>query len=397
MNAIRELLAALVATPSQARVDGFQAVFAVVTGWLDAHGVDHVLCGPKRAPTAIVINPPGSPDDEVLLLDACVDTAPVGDRAQWRHEPFGAQVEDGWMYGRGSADSKAAVAIFSELARSTALNPRRPRPGGQRRVTIVFDGDEHTGRFGGIKAYTRAFGFPAHCAIGYPGLNEIVCGSRGFFRTVLSLRGHMGHSGAVSLPTELAADKLQRLLKAMADFNARQQPASVGFPLGARISLTSLDTGTKTYSVTASRIDCGLDIRLTPAFDAVAARAWLDRALARIARDIGHAHPSLLSAPDTWPPYRTPDDALLPQLLQRAAARTLGATPPLVVCGPSNIGNYLARQGTQVLSGFGVDFRNIHGPDECVRLASITPVLRVYRSAVREYLRARPEEVRGLR
>jgi succinyl-diaminopimelate desuccinylase len=57
-----------------------------------------------------------------------------------------------------------------------------------------------------------------------------------------------------------------------------------------------------------------------------------------------------------------------------------------VVCGPSNIGNYLAQQGTQVLSGFGVDFRNIHGPDECVRLATLAPVLRVYQAAVRGYL-----------
>jgi succinyl-diaminopimelate desuccinylase len=386
MKAVQALLSELVCTPSQARVDDLRAVVQVIRAWLDAHGVVHTLCGTANKPLAIVINPPQRADEEVLVLNACVDTAPVGDLAQWQYAPFAATVTGGWLYGRGSADSKAAVAIFSELARRTALNARGRSKPGMRRVSIVFDCDEHSGRFGGIKAYTREFGFPAHCAIGYPGIEEIVCGSRGFWRTVVTLRGHMGHSGATLVPQELAANKLQRLLKALADFSAKQQPASADFPLGARASVTGLQTGAKTFSVTASKIDCAVDFRLTPAFDAQAAQAFINKTLARIARECGSEHASTMTPPDTWPPYRTPSAALLPQLLQQAAAQELGAAPPLVVCGPSNIGNYLAQQGTQVLSGFGVDFRNIHGPDECVRLATLAPVLRVYQAAVRGYL-----------
>ena len=39
-----------------------------------------------------------------------------------------------------------------------------------------------------------------------------------------------------------------------------------------------------------------------------------------------------------------------------------------------------------MLCGFGVDFQRIHGPDECARLATLAPVLRVYQAAVRGYL-----------
>lgn len=386
MQAVQRFLAALVQTPSQAGVDDLGGIVQVITAWLNAQGVAHSLCGPAAKPTGVLINPPQHAGDEVLLLNACVDTAPVGDRAQWQHDPFAATVHDGWLYGRGSADSKAAVALFCELARRTPLNPRRRGGPGARRVSILFDCDEHSSRFGGIRDFTAQHGFPTHCAIGYPGLYEIVAGSRGFFRSVLTLRGHMGHSGADTVPAELAANKLQRLLKAVADFNARQHAATADFPLSPRASVTGLRTGPRTYSVTASKIECALDIRLTPAFDAAAAQAFIDKTLKAIARTCGNAHPATMSPPDSWPPYRTPDSALLPRLLQAAAAEQLGTTPPLVVCGPSNIGNFLALHGTQVLSGFGVSFQRIHGPDECVQLASLAPVWRSYRALVRQYL-----------
>ena len=383
---IHRLLAALVATPSQALANDLSAIVKVLCHWLDEHGVAYALAGPPKRPSAIVINPPQSADEEVLVLNACVDTAPVGDIAQWQHAPFAATEHDGWLYGRGSADSKAAAAIFCEIARSTKLRFPRKRAGVQRRVSIVFDCDEHSGRFGGIKAYTREFGFPQHCAIGYPGIEQIVSGSRGFYRTVITLRGHMGHSGAETVPAELAATKLQLLLKALEDFTRKAAADGASFPLGPRASVTGLRTGAKTYSVTAAKIECAVDIRLTPQFDAEAARVFIDKTLARIDRQAGNAHPSTLSKPNSWPAYKTPDDALLPQLLQKAAAEVLGATPPLAISGPSNIGNYLAMHGTQVLSGFGVDFKNIHGPDECVRVASIADVFAVYRAAVKAYL-----------
>ncbi|MYW90677.1 M20 family metallopeptidase [Amycolatopsis rubida] len=49
---------------------------------------------------------PGAP---VLLVNGHLDTVPVRPDA-WRHEPFGGQVTDGRLYGRGSADMKGGVA-----------------------------------------------------------------------------------------------------------------------------------------------------------------------------------------------------------------------------------------------------------------------------------------------
>lgn len=387
MKAVLPLLTELIATPSQALADELANVVGVITRWLDSKQVAYTLLGTPGKPDAIAINPPQSPDDEVWMLNACVDTAPIGDRGQWAREPFKPVIENGWLYGRGSSDSKAGVALFCELARRNRLTAKARKGQPQRRVTVVFDCDEHSGRFGGIRAATARYGFPKHCSIGYPGLHEIVSGSRGFHRSVVTLRGSMGHSGAETVPAELAADKLQRFLKALEALSRRKAALDPAFPIGPRASVTGLRTsGAKTFSVTASKIEAQVDIRLTPRFDAAAATAFLDKTLLDIGRECGNEHPSTVSVPNTWPPYQTPDDALLPRLLQSAAAAELGHAVPLVVCGPSNIGNLLAQGGTQVLSGFGVEFKNAHGPDECIRVATLAPVFRVYQAAVKAYV-----------
>jgi succinyl-diaminopimelate desuccinylase len=383
---ITEVLRHLIATPSQASIDDLTKVTHGTSTWLTENKLSHQLLGTTTKPQALVIGPPTDATDEVFLLNACLDTAPVGDPAQWTHSPFGAEEHDGWLYGRGSADSKAAVAIFSDIARDIPLIARKAMAGRRRRVTLVFDCDEHSGRFGGIKAYTRKFGFPAYCAIGYPGPRHLVVGSRGFYRTVVTLRGALGHSGAGTVPAELATAKLQRLLAGLENIQNEGGPRSEEFLLGPRASVTWIRTGARTYALTPSKIECGLDIRLTPTFDRPAAEAFIQRLLADIARDIGDAHSCTLGPVTCWPAFRTPDDALLPRLLKSSALQVLGQAPEFSVSGPSNIGNYLAQHGTQVVAGFGVEYRRIHGPDECVKLDSIPGIRNSYALAVQRFL-----------
>lgn len=385
-NSTVEFLRQLVAIPSQAGSDDPAAIVQAVGAWLVENDVHHQRLGTARNSRALVINPPTQASDEVLLLNACLDTAPVGDPAQWQYPPFGAVEHEGWLYGRGSADSKAAVAIFSEVARTIPLTARQPRDGRLRRITIVFDNDEHSGRFSGIKAYTAKFGFPAFCAIGYPGPRHIVVGSRGFYRTVLTLRGALGHSGSGSVPAELAMAKLQRLLAGLEKVREQGTLADEYFPLQPRASLTWIRTGARAYTLTPAKIECGLDIRLTPGFGREAAARFLDELLADIARETGAAHASTRGKVICWPAYRTPDDALLPRLLQSCAREALGHAPEFSVSGPSNIGNYLAMHGTQVVSGFGVEYQRIHGPDEGVKLDSIPGIHAAYALAVRRFL-----------
>ncbi len=57
------------------------------------------------------------------------------------------------------------------------------------------------------------------------------------------------------------------------------------------------------------------------------------------------------------------------------------------VAGPSNIGNYLAKFGIGTTAGFGVRYRNLHGTDERIELATIPQVQAVYHEAILTLLR----------
>ncbi len=46
----------------------------------------------------------------VILFDAHMDVVPLGDTAAWQHDPFGAELSGGRIWGRGATDTKASLA-----------------------------------------------------------------------------------------------------------------------------------------------------------------------------------------------------------------------------------------------------------------------------------------------
>ena len=64
----------------------------------------------------------GKAGAKTLVVDGHIDTVPVYTPDAWQHDPFGADIVDGHLYGRGSVDMKAAIAAFihagGELKRS---------------------------------------------------------------------------------------------------------------------------------------------------------------------------------------------------------------------------------------------------------------------------------------
>ncbi|MFP4268576.1 MAG: M20 family metallopeptidase, partial [Spirochaetaceae bacterium] len=53
-----------------------------------------------------------------LMLEGHTDVVSEGDRSLWKHDPFGGEVEDGKLYGRGSCDMKAGVAVNMLIAKA---------------------------------------------------------------------------------------------------------------------------------------------------------------------------------------------------------------------------------------------------------------------------------------
>ena len=54
----------------------------------------------------------GSGGGRSLTFNGHIDVVPIGVERNWSHDPWGAEIEDGRMYGRGAADMKAGVVAM---------------------------------------------------------------------------------------------------------------------------------------------------------------------------------------------------------------------------------------------------------------------------------------------
>jgi succinyl-diaminopimelate desuccinylase len=288
---------------------------------------------------------------------------------------------NGWLHGRGACDSKTGAAIFAHVA--ARLRQSSGLWAGS--LALLFDVDEHTGMFGGAKAFFEndAGPRPDGVMIGYPGPDHVVTGGRGVLRARLHVHGVAGHSGS-GTATPSAVAKAARLISRLHDAEL-PGPAGPGFPLPARLTVTAVSGG-EGYSAVPDLCTLNVDVRLTPALDDEQALALLHVTAAEADAAWPGTPPTGVEITTCWPPFALPEDAPLRAALV-TAARQVGLSPAAKVAGPSNIGNYLAGLGIPATAGFGVAYRGLHGSDEQVDLATIPPVQAAYHQALLALLR----------
>lgn len=374
----------LVRVPSRGGIDSYDPVLETMAGWLADHGLAcRRLAGPDGAVVALTCEVSGDRPGPRYVLDACLDTAPFGDEAAWTYPPLSGEITDGWLHGRGSSDSKAGAAIFAHVA--ARLQETAGGLGGS--VVLLFDVDEHTGGFGGAKAYFEGPDAPDRVngvMIGYPGLDHVVTGGRGVLRASMRVRAVAGHSGSSQAGAGAVA-KAADLVRKLRDVPL-PRAAGPGFPLPARLTVTAISGG-QGFSTVPDLCSINVDIRLTPVLDAPSAAALLTEAAAAIDAAWAGTPATSVEVTTRWPPYALPDSSPLRQALLQAAARA-GLAPAAKVAGPSNIGNYLAGLGIAATAGFGVGYEGLHGTDERIRLDTIPVVQAAYHQALLTLLHA---------
>ena len=151
------------------------------------------------------IGPAGA---KTLVVDGHIDTVPVYTLDAWQHDPFGADIVDGYLFGRGSVDMKAAIAAF--IYGGGELRRRGGELGGC--VLLVVSIAEEM-REGATLAESFA-GRPADwCIIGEPTGLSIAHAQRGRARIEVEVRGRSVHAAASSSginAVELMAEIIRR-------------------------------------------------------------------------------------------------------------------------------------------------------------------------------------------
>jgi succinyl-diaminopimelate desuccinylase len=375
----------LVRIPSQGGIDDSRAILDCLGSWLEDQDIETRMLYPsqsslsKSKPKQVVgiESEIGNVQGPIYCLNACADTAPVGNKKTWDYNPFSGEVVNGWLYGRGSADSKIAVAIFAHIL--VNLKSFADRFKGQ--VSLLVDADEHTGHFGGIKRYVESRSQKiAGVFIGYPGNIELKIGARGFYRTHITVYGTAQHSGTSKPIVGNAITKAVLLVNELSRVSLADS-FEPNFPLKPSLNVTAIKGG-QSYSIIPDLCEVKVDIRLTPKFQKNSAQQLIKEVVTKVDRDFSTYHKTQVKPEQSWPAYRLPDDSLIVRSLFNAAQYHFKHQISTTIAGPSNVGNYLASKKIDATCGFGVTFKNIHAANEGIEIDSILPSYYTYQDAI---------------
>ena len=132
----------------------------------------------------------GSRPGKSILFDGHIDTVPVPDESKWQHAPFGGELEDGKIYGRGASDMKGAVSAMILGALYFAEDCQRDFAG-----DIYVAGVVHEECFEGIAARQISQRFkPDYVVIGEASELNLKRGQRGRAEVIVETEGKPAHS-----------------------------------------------------------------------------------------------------------------------------------------------------------------------------------------------------------
>ena len=334
-----------------------------------------------RTTLPVVTGRIGRPGGRRLLLVGHVDVVPPGDPATWTADPWGAEVRDGSMYGRGACDMKGGVvAILAALRAIVASGAAAALDGEVLAVSVPSEEDGGQGMLAAIRA-----GCTGDAAIiTEPTGLEVVIAHAGAITFRLTVPGRAAHA-SVRREGVSALDCLYTLIRALeADEAARNAaetdplmtvlglpyPTIIGKVVGGEWASTVLDrvVAEGRYGVKLGQTWRDAEADLRAAIDAAcAADPFL--------RD----HPvGLEITGGRFSSSRVPADHPLPVSLADAAEATLGRRPAFLGEPYGADMRLLVNEGHTPTVIFGPgDIRVAHSADEHVSLTEVAGCARV--------------------
>ncbi|MGH7760664.1 MAG: M20 family metallopeptidase [Candidatus Dormibacteraceae bacterium] len=311
-----------------------------------------------------------------LLLEGHTDVVSEGDSSKWAHPPYGGEIVEGRLYGRGSADMKGGVAAMLFAAR--ALYLARPFPG---RVVVAALVDEE-GMMIGVKDFVasgRARGLDA-AIICEPEEREVCIAQKGAIRVRVTSWGRMAH-GAMPQHGLNPIPPLVAFVQRAAELQEELQHANGEHPYVGWDYITPtvvVANRPEQLNVIPDRAFVWLDIRTTPATD----HAEL---LARLRSILGQNLE--LDVIDDRPSTETAKDHPLVRAVVEAHKAVYGETPAFGGVPGSTDGTILWRDAGIPIVTYGPGGKWIaHQVDEYVEVEEVVRAAEVYVEAARRFL-----------
>ena len=305
------------------------------------------------------------------------DVVPVG-QVNWRDNPFGGEVRDGVLYGRGACDMKGAIAAF---VAGVAQHLENGPPKGS--ISFLITGDEEGPAVDGtvkvLEWMKERDQIPDFCLVGEPTcpvkLGDMVkIGRRGSVNFKIEVHGTQGH---VAYP-QRADNPVHRLISAMQALTAAPIDAGTEWFEPSTLGVTSLDVGNTATNVIPPSARAMLNIRFNDKHSGASLIAWVKATLARYA-DRCDVEASISGESFVTKPGPMVD------ILRNAIVGATGIEPKLDTGGGTSDARFIAKYCP--VAEFGLVGATMHQTDERVPVAEMRDLARIYRDAIAAFLK----------
>ena len=175
----------------------------------------------ERTTLPIVVGRAGSADGRRLILSGHLDVVPPGDPASWTVDPWGAEIREDRLYGRGACDMKGGVAAILAAVRSLGVDGSLHRLDGELMVVLVpSEEDGGQGTLGAIRSGATA----DMAIITEPSQLDVVVAHAGAITFRLTVPGRAAHASQRREGIS-ALDKLFELTRALEGDERRRNEA----------------------------------------------------------------------------------------------------------------------------------------------------------------------------
>jgi succinyl-diaminopimelate desuccinylase len=304
------------------------------------------------------------------------DVVPVG-ASNWRSDPFGGEVRNDILYGRGACDMKGAIAAFAAGVAQYLETGRRKGS-----ISLLITGDEEGPGIDGtakVLEWMKANGeIPDFCVVGEPTcqvqLGDMVkIGRRGSVNMKIEVHGKQGH---VAYPHR-ADNPVHRLIRALDALTSAPVDAGTDWFQPSSLQVVTIDVGNPAVNVIPASAKAGVNIRFNDGHTGASLTNWVRATVAQYADRFD------LESVTSGESFVTKPGPLV-DILRTAILGATGIDPKLDTGGGTSDARFIARY--RPVAEFGLVGSTMHQTDECVPVAEMRDLARIYRDIVTAFL-----------
>ncbi len=306
------------------------------------------------------------------------DVVPVGEETAWSEDPFGAEIKDGVLYGRGAVDMKSAIACFAAAA-GQYLDGKFGKIGGS--ISLLITGDEEGPSINGtnkLLQWTREQGEVLDaCLVGEPTNPEqlgdmIKIGRRGSLNGTLTVKGVQGHTAYPHL-ADNPAHHVVAMLAAITD--EALDDGSDHFQ-ASTIQISTIDIGNPATNIIPAKATAGFNVRFNDLHSAESVETWLRHRLDNTGGDYE------LEIYVSGESFLTPPGPLS-NAIADAVESVTGRRPELSTSGGTSDARFI--KDYCPVAEFGLVGQTMHKADECIAVADINALTAIYLTVLESY------------